>query len=604
MEDAAGAVRASPKHLENGDFCNEDSYGFMSHELQKRVGPCPAEVSQSWLERGGSGLPAPVWVWQQFRSRAQPEYVPEPWVCGERAVLLEAEVPREEDIPLPLTEEEDEELSALKTTEPEAFRERKLQSWQRIFEVEWEGDTIYGLQHGDDAQLQAVLWQLPLSALVRPALRFVNLAPYVSEEKRSVAYPPHGPPLGEDVQLDAVWIRRKSTNPPLHLQFTVKHLVTEGLAAKRVQGGEISYDDEVELVDESGNYLQQIRPQMGGRNRMRNVGLHTIEIYYPQFYFKQTEMEEFDARPDRYGPSVIGKYTKGIGMIEARYPTDDEERYARERSFSMTVTHRLIERMEKANFNETYRYMPDGNRLPCWNSVGRLDIGSESLIDRSKSMKAYVMDLFERYGSGEGNIEGVDMYNACYGGQAAGLCAQNWVESDRWDGRYAIAIATDISDAPFEVIFSVGAACTAALYYPVGAPGSGPADHRAALLRVASNSSVVVRVGHTMSNPQTPLNPQVIYVAVPTLGKQLADNGFDPSLTQVLSVLCRELHEQLGRRWAPAVSLRLLQQPANNRLCPRAAAFAEARHRASELQRGGATTAGTQTETLAKLKLG
>lgn len=227
-------------------------------------------------------------------------------------------------------------------------------------------------------------------------------------------------------------------------------------------GGDLSYDDEVELVDEAGNYLQQLRPQMGGRNRMRNVGIHTIEIYYPQFYFKQIEMEEFDARPDRYGPSVIGKYTKGIGMIEARYCTDDEDPV----SFSMTVTHRLIERMEKEGFNETYRYMPDGNRLPCWNSVGRLDIGSESLIDRSKSMKAYVMDLFERYGSGEGNIEGVDMYNACYGGQAAGLCAQNWVESDRWDGRYAIAIATDISDAPFEVIFSVGAACTAALYYP------------------------------------------------------------------------------------------------------------------------------------------
>jgi len=227
-------------------------------------------------------------------------------------------------------------------------------------------------------------------------------------------------------------------------------------------GGDLSYDDEVDLVDESGNYLQQIRPQMGGRNRMRNVGLHTIEIYYPQFYFKQTEMEEFDARPDRYGPSVIGKYTKGIGMIEARYPTDDEDPV----SFAMTVTHRLIERMDKEGFNETYRYMPDGNRLPSWNSVGRLDIGTESIIDRSKSMKAYVMDLFERYGSGEGNIEGVDMYNACYGGQAAGLCAQNWVESDRWDGRYGVAIATDISDAPYEGLFSVGAACTAALYYP------------------------------------------------------------------------------------------------------------------------------------------
>merc|ERR1719414_2805150 len=70
-------------------------------------------------------------------------------------------------------------------------------------------------------------------------------------------------------------------------------------------------------------YLKRV--QMSGINRQRNCGIHTIEIYYPQFYLKQIEMEEYDARPDRYGPSVIGKYTKGIGQIEARYPTDDEE---------------------------------------------------------------------------------------------------------------------------------------------------------------------------------------------------------------------------------------------------------------------------------------
>lgn len=225
--------------------------------------------------------------------------------------------------------------------------------------------------------------------------------------------------------------------------------------------GQWGYDEEVELVDDSGDYMQ-LRPQMGGRNRMRNVGIHTIEIYYPQFYIKQIEMEEFDATPERYGPSVIGKYTKGIGMIEARYPTDDEDPI----SFAMTCIHRLMERMEKEGFNETWKYSADGSALKVWNSVGRLDIGSESLVDRSKSMKAYCMDLFERYGEGEGNIEGVDMYNACYGGQAAGLCAQNWVESDRWDGRYGLAIATDISDAPHEALFCVGAACTGALYYP------------------------------------------------------------------------------------------------------------------------------------------
>jgi len=220
------------------------------------------------------------------------------------------------------------------------------------------------------------------------------------------------------------------------------------------------YDDDDYEDDEQ---VVQIRPQMSGRNRMPNCGFHTIEIYSPQFYFKQIEMEEFDARPDRYGPSVIGKYTKGIGQIEARYPTDDEDPI----SYCMTVIHRLMERMERDGFNETYKWSEDGSTLKNWNAVGRLDVGSESLVDRSKSMKAYCMDLFERYGDGDlGNIEGVDMYNACYGGQAAGLCCQNWVESDRWDGRYGLAMATDISEAPYQVMFCVGASCTGSLYYP------------------------------------------------------------------------------------------------------------------------------------------
>ncbi|CAE8636257.1 unnamed protein product, partial [Polarella glacialis] len=85
--------------------------------------------------------------------------------------------------------------------------------------------------------------------------------------------------------------------------------------------------------------------------------------------------------------------------------------------------------------------------------------------DRSKSMKSFVMDIFERYAN-ESNIEGVDQYNACYGGQAAGLCTQAWIESDRWDGRYGIAVATDISEAhPMGMAF-VGAATTAALFFP------------------------------------------------------------------------------------------------------------------------------------------
>lgn len=60
----------------------------------------------------------------------------------------------------------------------------------------------------------------------------------------------------------------------------------------------------------------------------------------------------------------------------------------------------------------------------------------------------------------------MDQYNACYGGQACGLCTLSWVESDRWDGRYGIAVATDISEAHPSFMAFVGAATTAALFFP------------------------------------------------------------------------------------------------------------------------------------------
>jgi len=222
------------------------------------------------------------------------------------------------------------------------------------------------------------------------------------------------------------------------------------------------YEDEEDDYEDEEDDLVLQRCAMGGPNRQRNCGIHTIEIYYPQFYIKQIEMEEWDSQPHRYGPAVIGKYTKGIGQVEGRFPTDDEDPV----SFGMSVVHRLVERMERLGMNETSRYNPSGETIPAWNAFGRIDIGSESLIDRSKSMKSYIMDLFERYGDGEGNIEGVDMYNACYGGQAAGLCCLNWVESDRWDGRYGCSIATDISEAHNTHLFTVGASCAGTLFFP------------------------------------------------------------------------------------------------------------------------------------------
>jgi len=42
----------------------------------------------------------------------------------------------------------------------------------------------------------------------------------------------------------------------------------------------------------------------------------------------------------------------------------------------------------------------------------------------------------------------------------------NWVESDRWDGRYGLGIATDISDAWNTHLFCVGASCAGTMFFP------------------------------------------------------------------------------------------------------------------------------------------
>ena len=76
-------------------------------------------------------------------------------------------------------------------------------------------------------------------------------------------------------------------------------------------------------------------------------------------------------------------------------------------------------------------------------SVGRLEVGTETLLDKSKSVKSVLMQLFEK--SGNFNVEGVDTLNACYGGTNALFNSINWIESSAWDGRDAVVVAGDIA---------------------------------------------------------------------------------------------------------------------------------------------------------------
>lgn len=75
------------------------------------------------------------------------------------------------------------------------------------------------------------------------------------------------------------------------------------------------------------------------------------------------------------------------------------------------------------------------------NSIGRLEVGTETILDKSKSVKSVLMQLF----GDNTNIEGVDTINACYGGTNAFFNTINWIESSAWDGRDGIVVAGDIA---------------------------------------------------------------------------------------------------------------------------------------------------------------
>ena len=65
------------------------------------------------------------------------------------------------------------------------------------------------------------------------------------------------------------------------------------------------------------------------------------------------------------------------------------------------------------------------------------------MLDKSKSVKSVLMQLFEK--SGNFNVEGVDTVNACYGGTNAVFNTVNWIESSGWDGRDGVVVAGDIA---------------------------------------------------------------------------------------------------------------------------------------------------------------
>lgn len=155
--------------------------------------------------------------------------------------------------------------------------------------------------------------------------------------------------------------------------------------------------------------------------RPADVGIVAIEFYAPREYVEQAELEIFD------GHTRPGKYTQGLGQTRMAICSDREDIH----SICLTVVKRLFEK---------------NNLSP--KDVGFLMVGTETLLDKSKSVKSVLMQLFVNSEDDElsnYDVAGVDTTNACFGGTAALLGAMDWVNGADWDGRYAIVVCGDIA---------------------------------------------------------------------------------------------------------------------------------------------------------------
>ena len=147
-----------------------------------------------------------------------------------------------------------------------------------------------------------------------------------------------------------------------------------------------------------------------------SIGIIGIEVYFPKTYISQTELED-------YNSISPGKYTIGLGQTNMAFTNNRHDVI----SMSMTVVESL---MNKYNVSYT--------------DIGRLEVGTESSVDKSKSIKTYLMDLFKKYNNY--NIEGVDTINACYGGTQAIFNSLAWLQTEECKNRYAIVVMSDIAE--------------------------------------------------------------------------------------------------------------------------------------------------------------
>lgn len=149
-------------------------------------------------------------------------------------------------------------------------------------------------------------------------------------------------------------------------------------------------------------------------------GILGTEFYIPNKYVAQEDLEVFDGVGE-------GKYTIGLGQSKMAFVDDLEDTG----SMMMTCVESLLEKYDISQ-----------------DDIGAIFVGTETQLDKSKSLKSYIMNIFDTSFDSNTNIEGVDNINACYGGSQSFFDACNWVESHLHEEkeRFVIVVSGDIAE--------------------------------------------------------------------------------------------------------------------------------------------------------------
>ena len=194
--------------------------------------------------------------------------------------------------------------------------------------------------------------------------------------------------------------------------------------------GPIIVMDGVHCLQRGARVPLSLNIQVVSKNIARDVGIIAFEYYCPNLCISASALEDFH--------NCKGQYTN------MTFCSDDEDAV----SMAMTSLSRLMQRCGLSYVD-----------------IGRLEVGTESQVDRAKSIKSFLMTLFEQQGCYD--VLGADTYNACYGGTNALFNALAWIQGDSWNGKYAIVICSDTAVHPdLDHLSAIGASSVAMLIGP------------------------------------------------------------------------------------------------------------------------------------------